>query len=91
MSTLAEVLAGADMEGFEAFCDAVYNAIKNNFRGATLPTDIQPGMLFSRNTDNRLSHNTGPGTDWLIFQGDPVCAANAVVCAGNEVVVVLPV
>ena len=88
---MADVFEGEDFEGYEDFCEEVCNLFKNHWRGAALPTGIQPGMIFSRNTDDRLTHRASAGQDYLVFQGQPVCAANEVVCADNEVVVVLPV
>jgi len=67
------------------------NRVKDNFRLATIPSNIQPGMLFSRNTDDRLTHKVSAGQNYLVFQGDIVCANNEVVCANNQVVAVLPV
>jgi len=67
------------------------NEIKNNYRLATIPASIQSGMLFSRSTDDRLTHRASAGQDYLVFQGEPVCADNEVVCAANKVVVTLPV
>ena len=32
------------------------NRMKNNWRGAAYPTNIQPGMIFSSNVDDRLYH-----------------------------------
>lgn len=67
------------------------NEIKNNYRLATIPGSIQPGMLFSRSTNDRLTHRVSASQDYLIFQGEPVCANNEVVVANNSVVVALPV
>lgn len=66
------------------------NEVKNHHRGAAEPAEIQPGMLHSRSTDNRLIHRTN-GQSYLIFQGEPVCVNNEVVCVNNQVVVILPV
>lgn len=33
-----------------------WQRMKNNWRGAISPANIQPGMLFSDNTDDRLYH-----------------------------------
>jgi len=67
------------------------NDDKNHNRGTTIPIQIQPGMLFSRSTDDRLTHHASAGQDYLVFQGNPVCMNNEVVCMNNEVVVMLPV
>lgn len=88
---MANILEGYDSEGYEDYCEEVHNLIKNNWRGPTIAAGIQPGMLFSRSTDDRLTHRASAAQDYLIFQGDPVCAANEVVCADNSVVVTLPV
>lgn len=83
-------LTGADFEGGEEWCDTVINFLKNNLRGATPPSAIVAGMIYSRSTDNRLSHRAD-AENWLIFQGEPLCADNEVLCADNEVLVCLPV
>lgn len=90
---MADLSTGADSTGVadERVGNEEYNDLKNNFRGATLPANRQPGMTCSRNTDDRLSHRVSASQDYLIFQGEPVCANNVVVCANNQVVVVLPV
>jgi len=66
------------------------NRILTNFRGTTIPSNLQPGALYSRSADDRLSHKTD-ADEYLIFQGNPVCADNTVVCTNNSVVVTLPV
>ena len=81
---------GADyVEGAFGYQDA--NEDKNHNRGITIPSSIQPGMLFSRSTDDRLTHRVSNGQNNLVFQGDIVCSNNEVVCSDNKVVVVLPV
>lgn len=84
-------LTGADFVGGEEWCESVVNFLKNNLRGATEPGSIQPGMLYSRSTDDRLTHRASAGQSYLVFQGDPLCADNEVLCADNEVLVWLPV
>ena len=87
---MADLLIGSDSVGFEDFCELVLNLMKNNWRGATIPTDAQPGMLFSRSTDDRLSHQAS-AQEYLIFQGAILCADNEILFADNEVLVTLPV
>ena len=84
-------LTGADFEGGEEACDEFINFLKNNWRGATIPSAIQPGMGYSRNTDDRFTQRVSAGQDYLIFQGDPLCMDNEVLCADNNVLVWLPV
>lgn len=80
---------GADYaEGAYGLQDA--NEDKNHNRGATIPSSIQPGMLFSRSSDDRLTHKAS-AQNYLIFQGDILCADNEVLCADNEVLVALSV
>lgn len=38
-----------------------YNRLKNHFRAAAAPSNIQPGMIFSDSDDDRL-HHAGAGT-----------------------------
>ena len=76
-------------EGVYGYQDA--NEDKNHNRGATIPSSIQPGMLFSRSSDDKLIHRVSASQNYLIFQGEPVCSDNQVVCADNKVVVVLPI
>ena len=87
---MADLSTGADAELGDCLASQQYNRLKNLFRNTTEPGSIQPGMLFSRSTDNRLSHRAD-AENWLIFQGQPVCMGNVVVCMNNEVVVWLPV
>ncbi len=54
--TLAELLAGEDMEGGEAFCDGLYNNLKNHWRAVAAPGTPSPGMLFSDEDDEKLYH-----------------------------------
>lgn len=44
--TLAQLLAGEDMEGGENFCDSVYNALKNHFYGAAAPGSPENGTMY---------------------------------------------
>lgn len=45
------------------------NEIKNHYRGATLPSNIQPGMIFSDEDDDKLHHaisGSGVPTDEIL-------------------------
>jgi len=44
--TLAQILAGEDMEGGEGFCDYFYNNLKNHFYGAAAPGSPTNGMIY---------------------------------------------
>lgn len=91
--TLAELLAGEDMEGGESYCDTIYNLIKNHFHSAgpcaTL-TGLVIGMILSDSADNRLQHyvDIGGSEQCIEILQAPhvVCAGNEVVCVDNEVV-----
>jgi len=76
------------------------NRMKNNFRGAAAPANIQPGMLFSGNVDDRLYHmgaaaveevlqltRSRVGTDPFQMYSLNIKALNAV-CLDNNVVCV---
>lgn len=83
---------GQDMVGGEAYCDAIYNMIKNHFRQSD-PTDPanmdspQPGQILSDSDDNNLWHVVGGVREFnKILTGEIICAGNEVVCADNEVV-----
>lgn len=43
-----------------------YNRLKDHWRGATLPTNAQPGMIFSDSDDDKLWHVLGSGEDEIL-------------------------
>ncbi len=56
---MADLLEGADAEGYEDFCEEVYNALKNNWRQSDPCTNVsekQPGMILSDEDDEKLYH-----------------------------------
>jgi len=42
------------------------NRMKNNFRGASEPTNIQPGMLFSDSDDDKLYHEGAAAAEQIL-------------------------
>lgn len=80
-------LTGADYLLDDDYAYQEANEDKNHNRSATLPTNIQPGMLHSKSTDNQVRHCTVADTEGnILLQGNIICADNLVVCADNEVV-----
>ena len=62
MSTRAEILNGADFEGYEDFCADVVNAIKNHYRVSDPCMNMvarQPGEILSDPDDDKLYHVGG--------------------------------
>jgi len=62
MSTRAEILNGADFEGYEDFCAEVVNAIKNHYRESDPCVNMvsrQPGEILSDPDDDKLYHVGG--------------------------------
>ena len=56
---MADLLNGFDSEGFEDFCEDLYNLLKNHFRHANPLvqfTGLQPGMVVSRAQNEKLYH-----------------------------------
>ena len=77
--------SGADFaEGAFPWQDA--NRNKNHSRRATAPTSMQPGMLFSRSSDDRLTHKAS-GQEYLVFQGDVLVVENELLFADNDILV----
>ena len=46
------------------------NEVKNNYRGATEPASIQPGMLFSDSDDEKLYHRQAAASKRLMQEND---------------------
>lgn len=62
MATRAEILNGADFEGWEDFCAEVINAIKNHYRVSNPVVNMvsrQPGEILSDPDDDKLYHVGG--------------------------------
>jgi len=62
MATRAEILNGADFKGWEDYCAAVANAIKNHYRVSDPCVNMisrQPGEILSDPDDDKLYHVTG--------------------------------
>ena len=66
------------------------NRLKNHDRGPTVPSSIQPGMLFSRSSDDRLTHKAS-GQEYLIFQGEILVLENEILFLENEILVWLSI
>jgi len=59
---MADLIEGFDSEGYEDWCEDVYNFIKNHARMSDPCTNlsgIQPGMIVSDSDDDKLYHYTG--------------------------------
>lgn len=50
----------------DRFAYQQYNRLKNHWRGASLPTNAQPGMIFSDSDDDKLWHVIGSGEDEIL-------------------------
>jgi hypothetical protein len=50
----------------DRFAFQQYNRLKDNWRGPTLPTNAQPGMIFSDSDDDKLWHVLGSGEDEIL-------------------------
>lgn len=70
--TLAELVAGEDMEGGEAFCDTVYNNLKNHWRAAAAPATPSPGMQYSSSVGEKLYHRQAAAWEEIIQTATPV-------------------
>ena len=85
MSTRAELLAGADYEGWEGFCDTLVNMLKNHWRQSdpkSALTQAQPGEIASDEDDDKLWLRVGDSLVWdeilqenESFDAEPVFAA----------------
>jgi len=53
----------------DVFSYQIYNKIKNHWRGAAAPAEIQAGMIFSDSDDNRVYHYTGAALQEIIHTG----------------------
>jgi hypothetical protein len=53
---MADLTTGADAVSGDGGTFQHLNRLKNHFRGTVEPTAIQPGMLFSKSTDETLYH-----------------------------------
>lgn len=76
--TLAELLAGEDMEGGEAFCDGLYNLLKNHWRAdytgdpcGELAGEVA-GMIISDEHDEKLWHVQAASCEEIIQTATPV-------------------
>lgn len=80
----AELLAGAEYEGWEGFCDTLVNYLKNHWHQSdprSALTQAQPGMIASDEDDYKLWHKLGPqlsGACWASGEGewDEILQAN---------------
>jgi hypothetical protein len=64
MATLTELLVGADTDGYEPFCDDLYNNLKNHWRRAavrTTLTEAQAGMIGVDSANDTMWHCIAPG------------------------------
>ena len=43
-----------------------FNRLKNHFRGADVPSNIQPGMLFSRSSDDKMFHRGASANEEML-------------------------
>jgi len=51
------ILTGEDADHLVEFPHTIYNKIKNHWRGAVAPANIQPGMIWSDSDDDKLYHH----------------------------------
>ena len=63
------ISTGDDAVLDDVFSYQIYNKIKNAWRGASAPADIQAGMIFSDSDDDRIYHYTGAALEEIIHTG----------------------
>lgn len=67
MASRANLLAGADYEGFEGFCDALVNFLKNHWHQANVQAALSeavPGIIASEAGTNDLFHRLDDSDVW---------------------------
>ena len=71
------IATGSDAVIDDLFSFQVYNKLKNHWRAATAPTDIQDGMIWSDSDDNKLYHHST--SDREIVQSGVDLTANSTI------------
>jgi len=74
---------GADYASGDRGSYQQMNREKNNFRGAASPTSIQPGMIFSRSSDDALFHHQTALDKRIIQETDIMLFAEALLASSS--------
>ena len=64
--TKMTIIQGTDGVLDDLFSYQVYNKLKNNWRGAVAPTDMQDGMIYSDTDDGKLHHRHGAALEEVL-------------------------
>lgn len=64
--TKMTIIQGTDGVLDDLFSYQVYNKLKNNWRGAVAPVDMQDGMIYSDTDDGKLHHRHGAALEEVL-------------------------